>query len=263
MIYTHKKNGFTLVELLVAIGIVLIMAGVSLPLINSMRKTYNTTENAETMIAAALRNARAIAMRERKYAGVRFQKAWDNNNDPSTMSQYMIFIVKEGRINYEFHAVKGRAPIKLPDSITLTDMRLGSTSTDDDPLRTDIDIKFPEQLRDITTFSVVYSPSGQLSVIPVHTRNKDGESENQANAGNTFDRIFSGSQRVIAGDAMFPQDENIGLGIDQEDSRLMFYIYDRNLFKTINTESRWTDFFQNTENTTQLYINEYTGELMK
>src|SRR4030043_528748 len=73
------NGGFSLIEMLVVIGIVAILVALSIPAINVMQRSFNST-GAESMISAALATARTLAISKGQYAGVRFQKAYDVNN---------------------------------------------------------------------------------------------------------------------------------------------------------------------------------------
>ena len=110
-------------------------------------------------------SARAIAAKERRYAGVRFQE--DYNGD-----QYMIFIIYDASIsngwqgNLGFRAVEGSPPVKLPAGIKLCKNEIAPGMD--------------------TTISVVFSPSGKLVIHNLWVRNRDNVSDDSS-----LDDIFN------------------------------------------------------------------------
>jgi prepilin-type N-terminal cleavage/methylation domain-containing protein len=169
-----KNNAaFSLVEMLVVVGIIAVLIGLTIPAINALQKSYDST-GAESMISAALSTARTLAISNHNYAGVRFQKAY--NSDPNKADQYMIFIVYEesknmGNLTDAFRAIEGYKPVKLPANIGVMDMKLGDKAN----IVSDVNINETKELIDTTTFSIVFSPAGKLVINDVQTRNKDGQ----------------------------------------------------------------------------------------
>ena len=107
----------------VVIAAVALLVGIALPGIRAMLHSFESSGGAESMISAALASARAIAAKERRYAGVRFQKVY-HPEGPLKATQYMILIVhdfdKTG-LESGFRAVEGIEPMKLPDSVGVMD----------------------------------------------------------------------------------------------------------------------------------------------
>ena len=112
----------TLTEMAVVIGIIAVMVGLTLPVANVLYNSFESTGGVKSMLNAALESAKSIAIKEQRYAGIRFQKRYDPANpDPLNESQYIIFIIKKdgqqtNSLDYGFCAVDGIQPIKLPDS---------------------------------------------------------------------------------------------------------------------------------------------------
>ena len=204
------------------------------------------------MISAGLASARAIAAKEHHYAGIRFQKAYDPN-DPDLLNapQYMVFIIHDTKIkpgkqgNLSCRAVEGIKPIKLPDSLDVMDMRTG-----DNPIDGDNDIDEPNEVRDTTTFSVIFSPSGKLIIHNLWARNRDGETNDTSE-----DDIFNTRTNVENGIGMFVQDTIP----DIELSRRSFIIYDKSEFNKVDENSRWSDYLKYLE---VIYIIPYTGTMI-
>ena len=205
-----KQSGLTLPELAVVIATIALLVGFALPAIRSLLNSFETQTGARTLISTALASARAIAAKEQRYAGVRFQQDLSGN-------QYMIFIVHDPqRTNYAygFKAVEGVKPIKLPDSVGVR-----------------------EVVRSVheTTFSIVFSPSGKLVIHNVRVRNRDGVWNDTS-----MDDIFNTATNVQKRIAMFTQDapDNEPLAIlQQEPSQSGFIIFDKtdaNKFEVIH-----------------------------
>ena len=136
MYKSDKKYGFTLVELLVAMGIILVVSSASLFSIKALMDTYESSGQTVTLINSALSNARAIAVREGKYAGVRFQREYSKDGFDKA-SKYMIFIIEGTKKEMGndadcFKAVEGRRPIRLPNSIGVMDTRYFDNGSDED-----------------------------------------------------------------------------------------------------------------------------------
>ena len=134
-----KQSAFSIVELLVVIVIIASLVGLAVPAIDMMQQSYNST-GSENMISAALATARTIAMNRQRYAGIRFQKAYNPEypDDPLKQDQYMVPIVYEynkskTNLTVWFHAIEGQKPIKLPENIGIMDMTYinGNANIDD------------------------------------------------------------------------------------------------------------------------------------
>ena len=255
-----KKSAFSIIELLVVIAIIASLTGLAIPAIRMMQQSYNST-GTEQMIIAALSSARSIAMSEQRYAGVRFQKAYNPKypDDPLKQDQYMIFIIYEeprkmGNETNAFRVVEGMKPIKLPENIGIMDMtNIGSDGEIDDP----------EKLINATAFSIVFSPAGKLAVREVQTRNKDGD----ASGTGSNDDVFNTLDKVTdvgnpAG--LFIQDESGVVGLAQESGRNSFVIYDRKTFaEYFDSGDAYSEYLKNLKEHNSIYINAYTGSIIE
>lgn len=248
------KTGFTLVELLTVVSVILLLAVVGLPAARQVLDSFESSGSIRYLVSAALANARAIAAREQAYAGLRFQQDLDGN-------QYMIFIVNDtpanmGELANGFRRVVGHKPMKLPENVGVLDY----ASQDED-----IDEEW--ELTDATTFSIVFSPAGKLVVHDVRVRNKDGYVDSTVNEDTSNDQVFNKKAEVDDGEAMFYQDDYTGetwsaypnLGLGEELSRNNFIIYDKRALEAVNADSRWTDYLQYLE---VIYISPYTGQII-
>lgn len=245
---THKRqSGMTLTEILVVVTVMAILLGISVPTAQHLMDSFESSTGVRYLINAALSNARAIAVRNQAYAGVRFQE--DNNGRTS-----MIFIVKdEGATGLAngFRAVEGRKPMQLPEDIGI----ISNLANTNELLWGDAN------WRNANTFSIVFSPAGKLAAHEVRVRNKDGVTDNASN-----DTIFNVESNVGLGKAMFYQDDyykdnllgNPDLGLGPEPSVQGLIFYDKQELKT-NTDSLWSEYFSKYK---MEHISPYTGELV-
>lgn len=247
---TRKKLGFSLPETIVTMAVIGLLAGIGIPAVKGVLASFESSERVRDVIGAALSSGRAIAIKEQKYAGVRFQR--DLAGD-----QYMIFIVHNpppaGTYANGFCAVKGRNPVRLPRGGGVMDLRLRTSPNawipDDEPIASNDKIDTDEELRDTTTFSIVFSPAGKLVTHEVRVRGTGGG-------------IFDVQADVDAGDAMFYQDDDPAIGLGQEPSRNRFVVFNRSTFSQQPVSSRWTGYLSGLQAAKEIYVNPYNGQLV-
>lgn len=151
-----KQSGLTLTEMTVVIASMVLLAFIGLPAVRAFIRSFENEGSTKSMISSALASARAMAAKNQKYAGIRFQQAYRPEGS-LTADQYMIFIIHDPaatRLANGFRAVEGTKPIKLPDNIGI---RKGTEGP--------------------TTLSIVFSPSGKLVIHEVRVMNKDSEDD--------------------------------------------------------------------------------------
>jgi type II secretory pathway pseudopilin PulG len=273
----RKQAGVTLVEMMVVIGIAALMLGLTIPAANMLLNSFGSESGAKSIISSAMASARAIAAKEQRYAGIRFQKRYDPTNpDPLNCSQYIIFIIKgENRLVTHdldidgFHAVDGIQPIKLPDSIGVMDLVIRTNWTNpasgavaSQPIIDNTWINTPEEVNDTTAFSIVFSPSGKLVFHKVRVRNRDGETAGTETATSSRDDVFNTLTKItdpVNPVGMFLQDDYANLGYGSEYSRNSFVIYDTKKLKQTNVNYRWTNYLSQLK---PIYINPYTGTII-
>ena len=249
-----RQSGLTLTEMTAVIAAMALLVSLAVPAIRAFFNSFECRSGARAMISAVLASARAIAAKEHRYAGIRFQQDLAG-------SQYIIFIVHEepmkmGNLSNGFRAVQGLKPIKLPDSIGVIDLKLGVLG---DRLP---DFSEDWQLRDTTTFSIIFSPSGKLVIHEVRVRNRDGKTEGTQTATVSGDDLFNTQSKVNAGIGMFYQDDYPDLGLAQEPSRNSFIIYDRQKFKQAYEKGQPYTGYLVQLRPEMIYINPYTGTII-
>jgi len=256
-----KNNGFTLVEIMVVVAIIVLFAGLSLPGIRALVGSFEIQGGTRTMIAAALSSARAIAAKEQRCAGVRFQYAYnaDNPDDVLGTSQYMIFIIHDETktgLTDGYRAVEGIEPIKLPDSAGVMDLRINDTQ-----INSNGDINSADELRDTTTFSIIFSPNGRIVMRPVWVRNRDGEPK-PTNLNSSRDDIFNSEVNIrVNNTGMFVHDDWPLDGLKEETSRNRFIIFDKNELAKVMIGRRWSGYLESLS-LAPVYINPYTGSMI-
>ncbi len=259
----YKQSGRTLIEMSVVIAAVVLLGSFGLPAVRTFLNSFESGTGGRPVISAALASARAIAAKEQRYAGIRFQKAY-NSDDPLNplqgvpeAAQYMVFIVhdfdKTG-LSSGFRAVEGLDPIKLPDTVGVMDLSL---------IGADVDIDEPIELNNATAFSIIFSPSGKLVIHDVRVRNRDGYYR-PLNPNDSMDDIFNSPENIATfNTGMFVQDDYAALGLGQEPSRRGFIIYDRLEFKRAYNRGRpYSDYLVKLVPEI-IYINTYTGIMIE
>lgn len=238
---------------------------IAMPAARTLFDQMHTPAGVKATISSALASAKAIAVREQHYAGIRFQHAYDVDRpkkSPRTQQQYIIFIVYDSTLprdgiqgNLGCRAVKGLEPIKLPKHVGVMDLLVNQN----DPIDRDERIDDNEKLIDATTFSILFSPSGKLVAHNLWVRNRDGVTTDESE-----DDIFNTEDNVrIEKIAKFLQDGYSEYDLETEPSRRSFIIYDRNEFKNVDEDDRYTDYLERIINLETIYLNPYTGTMIK
>ncbi len=272
---SHKRgqSAFTLTEMLVVMAVLAITFGLGLQAAKMIMASFESGANVRHTISAGLANARALAMKEGTYVGVRFQPNREGR-------QYMVLI----RHDYEatglangFVAVDSRQPTPLPKNVLVLDPHVvshtvapnGQVQIIEDEVRTDDMIQSPEHLNDTLTFSVVFDKAGRLTTHEVRVRNRDGIADTSGNAGNvSSDDVFNKKDVVDAGHARFYQDDYfspaygqyaVDLGYGPEFSRNCFIVVQRSAFEAVDPTKRLSLFLKDQ---TVRYVNPFSGEIV-
>jgi prepilin-type N-terminal cleavage/methylation domain-containing protein len=258
----RKNSGFSLSELMVVVAIMSILAGIAVPVIKTMLDSFELSSGIKSILNAAFSSARAMAMANQKYVGVRFQQDQQGNH-------YMIFIEHDyeaTNLASGFRAIKGRKPIKLPNSVGIMDLKTGLSGNFSTYQKPDSMFK----LVDAMTFSVVFSPAGKLVSREVQTRNYDGEPDSSANTDGSNDDVFNKRDVVAAGNSMFCQDDYYShtgdvyepatdLWYGPESSSKKFIIFDRKEYNKYAVDECWDNYLKDLP---AVYINGYSGQII-
>lgn len=260
-----NKKAYTIVELLVAMSIMLVIAFISLPVANSLKKSFISEGVVISTIDAALSNARALAISEGRVFGVRFQR--DKEGD-----QYMVFVRYIGDYEnietsrpYSFEPLKGKKPIKLPDGYAVSDLMVRDNYSNAEDYRSD---PLPASMTDAnfsdtTTFTVCFGKDGKLAIEKVRIFADyimDGEEK---------DNIFGDYDSYLIDDSdndgeheeyemvLLCSDQSPSNGFGGEQSRTVFAI-----FKTLDYKAS-EDKKEYLMNSPRYRVNIWSGSLMK
>ena len=258
----NMTKGFSLNELLVVMAILGLLIGIGVPASKMLTESFASSEGTVMIVGAALSNARAIAASEGTYAGVRFQQDAEGN-------QYMIFIIHESTPADvdSFRVIQGRKPVRLPVNAGVMDLRIrtnlgNANDSSDTPVISDAEIDTAVELTDTTTFSIVFSTVGKLMVRDVRVRNRHGRGTGNDSSS---DDVFNTDTNVddLNHPARFYQDDYAAAGLGQEPSRRSFVVYDKKVLAGLNAGSRYISYLKNLEDNETVYVNPYTGDLIK
>ncbi len=272
----RAKSGITLTEMVVVIAIISLLVTLGLPAVHVFLKSFESQGGGLSMISAALSSARAIALKEQHYAGIRFQQDLAGN-------QYIVFIIHDFErtgLNPGFRAVERLKPVKLPESLGVMDLMVrinhGTHWTDAEELLNEplgaayLDDANPGNLgpdrknkyiTDASSFSIVFSPRGKLIMRGVRVRNRDGIYQPNNGTSNkiSMDSIFNSPDNITNyGVGMFIQDDYAELGLGAESGQNKFVIYDKIRFDKLGATERF-NYLRSLE---LIYINPYTGTII-
>lgn len=231
-----RQSGVTLTEMTVVVAVIVLLVAFGLPAVRTLHNSFESGASARALIRAGLAAGRAIAAREQRYAGIRFQQ------DLSQTHQYMIFIIHDPTLvddsgytvpSSGFRVFEGLQPVGLPEMVSVME-RVANVGEIDEP----------DDVRAATTFSVVFSPTGRLVVRDVQLLRRNAD-----------DGVFNDPST----DPMFQDDYDNDFPYQGEQSQNSFTICDRTLFDKLDTLKRF-DYLQSLE---PIHINAYTGTIIK
>ena len=184
----RAPSGFTLMEMMVVIGLVALMASMALPSIFAM---FNAGADAQAynLMAAQLTAARALAIERSTHAGVHVQMAdkdaREELDDDDDICYSALVVHRPGDRRFVVHGESRRTPGNMAYGKVVADATGHSSSVSGSEF-----ISAAGNLSEFTTFTIVFNPRGSL------TRTIEG-------AAVRFDRndpIFKANQDVDAND---------------------------------------------------------------
>ena len=253
-----RQSGFTLIEIMVVVGIVMLLAIATVPNMAGMIRSHRISA-AKNLVRAALTQAQGHAAKNQKYAGVRFQfdrDGWELGR------QYVVLIESENEPSYtdRFIAVRNAKPVTLPRGIGLLSNNLdinGDSFVDNNDLDTNV------RLLNATTFSILFSPTGQLLTKTVNLRRK----HDYDSSGNPIeDRIIHYANMVNNGYSLLYCDDEYNGGTlvtpwcVNESSATGLYIYETDAMSELEFDNRYDGYVSTLEPT---IINMYTGTIIE
>lgn len=240
------KRGLSLTELLVTMAVIIILFAIGIPASKKIAQTFDSSSNVKMVIGSALANARAIAIRDNTYVGLRFQA--DAQGD-----QYMILVKYDPSLaggSMYFRALENHRPYKLPEGVIVFDMYVDDedkciaqdVATQQDIDEVNADLAVPAAIQDMTTFTVLFNKTGKMVINSISVSDCD-----------TDDNVFV--PVVAAGSScLFAEDTR------KENTRRYFVIGDKEEFSVVPADARYSQYFQFAE---KVFINPYSGQVMK
>lgn len=151
------RHGFTLMELLVVIGVIALVAAVAVPSIRSIF-TAGTNVQAYNLMAAQLTAARSLAMETSDYAAAHVQLG-DPTNDELRGRSYAALFTFSGS---EFVAATGYEAQRIPGTMAFGELSDSFIATGGNFQGVSGDVTTASSgLSDFTSFTVVFGATGE------------------------------------------------------------------------------------------------------
>ncbi len=164
----RARRGYTIIELLVVITIIVVLAGVALPNIVAMFSA-GAQSAAYNMLAAQITAARACAIQNGTFAALHIQMSI--TNDPKINPGCYVAVMLYDRTNGNFGLAEGYTPRRMPGTMAIGEIRVdpntaggtpgyfvipGSTMPAAYQNLTNVD------LDDFREMTIVFSPTGSI-----------------------------------------------------------------------------------------------------
>ena len=144
--------GFTLIEMLTVIAIIALVVAIAFPSISAVVKSAESPQ-AMNLVDSQLSAARGIAVRDRQYTVVHFQKSWKDNT-------YWLAIFQYSEADKKFHFVAGTEPVRMPRNQVLGEVSKEFLTPDRKSFDGSL-IGTARQREGFTTLNVLFDPSGR------------------------------------------------------------------------------------------------------
>jgi len=229
-------RGFTLFELLIVVGIIIMVAGLALPTMISML-TSGSDAQAYNMLSGQLMVARALAIQDETFVGVHVQLGRDSasktDEELSKACFSAIVWIPPGSPpdTTPFELVEGYSIRRVPGTIAFGEITSDFTSGSNF-----VNLTNDQALADFTAFTVVFSPQGEFVKKPA-----DKEVQLSSNLAGTGNEWW---------DSTYANDE--------EAVRLLT-IFDHGELAALATQTARQTYLK--EHAQFLYVNTYTGRL--
>ncbi len=153
------RDAFTMVEMTVVLGVIILAAGIALPSINALLSA-GADKQSYNLISAQIRAARTLAMRNGTYAAVHIQMA-DGSRNPELEGVCFTALVELDSLessHANFDLVAGKSPQRVPG-----DVAFGDLTNEKDQIFSGGSGEFSySSPKSFTTMTIVFSPNGRL-----------------------------------------------------------------------------------------------------
>ena len=236
-------RGFTLFELLIVIGIIIMVAGLALPTMLSLL-TSGSGAQAYNMLSGQLMVARAMAIQHGTYVGVHVQtgqsSASQSGEDLSRACYCAIVWIPPGTMGTTFELAQGYIPQRVPGMIAFGEITGDFVSPTSTPT---FNLGPAAKLEDFTAFTIVFSPEGEVVKKP-----------SQADAATAIQ--LKSDLAGAAGAADILWDETYA---NSEEGVRVITIFDHGEVVALPSLSQQNTYLK--EHAQFLYVNTYTGRL--
>ena len=226
-------GGFTLFELLIVIGIIIMVAGLALPTMISMLSAGSDAQ-AYNMLSGQLMVARALAIQHDTYVGVHVQHGQDSatktDEELSRASFSAIVWIPPGSTDTTFELVEGYTARRIPGTVAFGEVTGDFTSGS-----SFINLTNAQAMADFTAFTVVFSPQGEFVKKP-----KDVAVQLATNLAGT-DQLWDAAQA------------------NGEEAVRVITIFDHGEVAALLNQTAQQTYLK--EHAQFLYVNTYTGRL--
>jgi len=222
-----SDGGFTLFELLIVIGIIVMIAGMAMPSILSLL-TSGSDAQAYNAFSGQLTVARALAVENQTYVAIHCQLAQENAKvGTDEISDDAIYVaitrLRVGSTDAEFELMPGFVPTRVPGSIGFGEVSRRSINTASK-------FALQDDVEGFMSFSVIFSPQGE--VVKMVNGKTIWFSTSLAGGSTTlWDSKYANGEEGISAIAMFDYGELMAMPESEQEE----YLTDACQFLPINT----------------------------